>query len=122
VEINLHLPAVALRAGERPEASPLARLQAEKGLTVTNLRHRNVHLNDLDRLVLTQADGTRDRPALIAALADALSREARALEVGGRVIRDPDGVQQVLRETLDASLDRLARAALLIGSPGGPSA
>ena len=80
-------PRFSLEAGPRPRASPWARLEAEAGADVTNLRHERINLDPLQRQLLRQLDGTRDRPALLA-------------EFEPRV--------------LDAKLDELARSALLL--------
>ena len=62
------IPAVA-RVSERPRAFAVARWQAERSDTVTNLRHEGVRLEDDDaRTVLAAADGSRDRAALAAML------------------------------------------------------
>jgi SAM-dependent methyltransferase len=53
-------------AGERPVASPLARLQARAGRRVASLRHRVIQLEEADRALLGFLDGTRDRAALSA--------------------------------------------------------
>jgi SAM-dependent methyltransferase len=69
--LQLHAcpPRLASRPGERPEISPLARLQARDGEFVTSLRHRSVRLeDDLARRLVTLLDGTRDRAALAAAM------------------------------------------------------
>src|SRR6185437_14281109 len=54
---------------DAPRASPLARLQAEQGPFVTNLRHRQMELREFDRHVLQRLDGKHDRDALLQALA-----------------------------------------------------
>jgi hypothetical protein len=57
------------RAGERPEASRLARLQIERREQVTNQEHVDVRLEgDLARELIRRLDGTRDRSALLAEL------------------------------------------------------
>ena len=65
--VNLHVrqPGFATRAGERPIASALARLQALAGPTVTGRLGNTVEIDDaVGRQVLTLLDGTRDREAL----------------------------------------------------------
>ncbi len=57
-------PPFVTAIGERPRATPLARLQAHKGNHVTNRRHENVTLDDTARAVLAQCDGTRARGEL----------------------------------------------------------
>jgi SAM-dependent methyltransferase len=69
--VHLHAcpPRLSRHPGDRPEASPLARLQAADGDFVTSLRHRSVRLDDeLARRLVTLLDGTRDRAGLATAL------------------------------------------------------
>jgi methyltransferase-like protein len=65
-KFHLHQPKFALIPGERPLASPLARLQAEHGSTITTLLYDTVKLDDLlGRKLLMLLDGTRDRRAVL---------------------------------------------------------
>jgi SAM-dependent methyltransferase/methyltransferase-like protein len=107
--VGLHVrPArCATDAGLLPTASPLARLQAAVGERVTNLRHFTVDLLNFDRVVVPYLDGTRDRPALVALVRDAVDRGDISTEDGAAL--PPD-----LSHALDASLRRLAGSALLI--------
>lgn len=92
-----------LRPGERPVASPLARLQAKDGTRVTTLRHTQVDLaDDIDRCLVQWLDGTRDRPALAEALRAFLETHPAA------------GAGPLTAESLEMHLDRLARQALLV--------
>jgi len=71
LELHFLPPQFASAAGERPVASPLARLQMRQSPVVTTLRHTLVEVDDaMDRRLLTLLDGTRDRTALAAALGD----------------------------------------------------
>ena len=81
-------------AGLRPVASPLARMQAQTSAEVTTLRHTRLAVPDAVRAVLRGCDGTRDRAALLAALAT-------------------DG--RASAGDLEAALDWLASNALLTG-------
>ena len=103
VEVSVRPDPSPLRPGERPVASPLARLQAKDGTLVTTLRHAQVDLADhIDRCLVQWLDGTRDRPALAAALHAFLESNPVA------------GAQPVTPESLEMRLDRLARQALLV--------
>ena len=91
-------PALGLHAGERPCASPLARLQARDGEPVTTLRHNSIRIHDeLDQRVLALLDGSRDRAALHARLTG---------------FQGLDGEE--LAERIEAVLERIARSALLV--------
>ncbi len=100
VELHPRALGFAVEAAERPRASGYARWQAETGGRVTNLRHERVTLDEAARWLLRQLDGTRDREGLVR-----LAEEARTrgeIEVSGPI-----------RETLDAVLRFLGRAALI---------
>jgi SAM-dependent methyltransferase len=60
-------PPLSNRAGERPQASPLARAQCAAGMeAVSSLLHANVRLEgELEPRVLPLLDGTRDRQELM---------------------------------------------------------
>jgi SAM-dependent methyltransferase len=72
VDLHAAAPPLASEAGERPVASPLARLQAARGSKlVTSLRHRTITLHDDGaRRLVSLLDGSRDREALCAAMGD----------------------------------------------------
>jgi len=75
----------------------LARLQSERGITVTNLCHDSVKLDDeLARTLVRLLDGTRDRAQLMQVLGEQL-----------------DG-DQPRAAALEAHLQNLARLALLM--------
>ncbi len=97
VEMHGCPPRLASVPGERPVASPLARVQAEAGNQVTNLRHHNIVVQDELRLALLRLlDGTRDRAALIGAL--------RAM-VEGQSAAGTDGVPTAEPEALSVELE-----------------
>ena len=85
-------------AVERPRVTAMARLQAQEGPMVANLRHDPTTLDDPARALVTLLDGTRDRAALLRDLAPTL-----------------DGVAGAdLAVWLERSLSELARSALLL--------
>jgi SAM-dependent methyltransferase/methyltransferase-like protein len=108
--VGLHVrPArCAAVAGDRPTASPLARLQAASSRRVTNLRHFAVDLSDFDRALIGTLDGTRGRPAIVDRMRDAVSRGDVAADMGAHASADD------LAVAVDAGLRRLAGSALLV--------
>jgi methyltransferase-like protein/SAM-dependent methyltransferase len=114
-ELHMHAPRFMVEAGERPLASPLARLQAAEGGAITNLRHRTVELEDIDRLVLRLLDGSRDRPALVDRLAELVADDTLTIQQDSQPLRDGEKVRALLAEAVQASLGRVAGSALLLG-------
>jgi methyltransferase-like protein len=115
IELHVHPTPLKLQLSDRPVASPLARLQAEAGNNVTNLRHEVITLEHFNRHVVRQLDGTHDRAALVDILTELVAQDVLSMRDGDVVIRDVATIRQHLRTALDAQLPRLARLALLIG-------
>jgi cyclopropane fatty-acyl-phospholipid synthase-like methyltransferase/methyltransferase-like protein len=88
-------PAFVIEPGARPQASPVARLQAVRGAHVTNMRHEMVGIDDADRRLLSLLDGSLERAAIA----------AQAF---------PGQPPKSASEALDDALERLARQALLV--------
>src|SRR5262249_35064970 len=84
VELRLRPPRFTTEVTGRPVASPLARLQAEAGGTVTNLRHEVVRLGEAERHMLPLLDGTRDRAGLLAGLLDLVARGVLVVKESGQ--------------------------------------
>jgi methyltransferase-like protein len=115
VELHVEPSRFVAQAGERPRASPLARHQAAAGAPVTNFRHRNCEVNDLDRTVLRHLDGAHDRGDLLRLLAGAVERGELEVQHQGRAVRDAAALRPALEQGLDAALRRLAEWAMLEG-------
>jgi methyltransferase-like protein/SAM-dependent methyltransferase len=113
VELSTGPPCFAPAVSERPVASPLARLQAAAGATVTNLRHETVVLSECNRQVLRHLDGSRDRDALLDVLAGLAAQGVLVVQQDGRPLRDAERVRAILGAALGQGLPELARAALL---------
>jgi SAM-dependent methyltransferase len=102
-ELHLFPPHLTTTIAERPQASPLARRQAESGLAVTNLRHRSVSMKDETvRRFLMLVDGTRTVDELVSDLNAAL--EAQGHSASG----------SVAREAVEQNLGLLAKLGLLV--------
>ncbi|HEY1375503.1 MAG TPA: class I SAM-dependent methyltransferase [Gemmataceae bacterium] len=109
LEAVLSPPRVTGRVGERPVASPWARLQAGGDGTLTNQNHEPVPISDVARMTVRLLDGTRDRRAV----AEAVGREVNAGRVPpGRL--NGAGEPADVAGLVDHVLAGLARAALLI--------
>lgn len=111
VELRVWTPRLSRAASARPLASPLARLQSARGDEVTNLLQQRVTLSDIDRALLPLLDGSRDRDALVAALAKLAAKGALQLQ-DNALPHDP-ALAKLLRDALEESLSRLAKFALL---------
>jgi len=89
VDMHFIEPQFSVAAGERPLASRLARLQAERGELVTNLQHLMVLISrEEERHLLKMMDGTRDRAELACELRKFKCDEAnleKSLEELGRL-------------------------------------
>jgi SAM-dependent methyltransferase len=98
VRLHVHPPALSAVAPDRPRVSTLARLQAAQGELLTTARHTGIRLDDdLGKRLISLLDGTRDRAALLDALAPDAAMSREQLAAG-----------------LETSLERLAGAGLLL--------
>jgi len=96
-------------------ASPLARLQARDGNSVTTLRHTRIQMDgDLERHLLLSLDGTRDRAALLRDLAGLVDSGAITVRESGTPVHDRAKGLKIVREGLEPNLTRVARLALLV--------
>lgn len=116
--LTLHCdaPAFAADAGERPVASPLARLQIEDGdELVFSLRPSMVRLETRIALELVHLlDGTRDRVALLRDLALRMAELPVPSDDGTETIRGNDWWLEQLSTRLEEGLEQTARMALLV--------
>jgi methyltransferase-like protein/protein-L-isoaspartate O-methyltransferase len=115
VSLHAYAPPVARTVSEQPEASPVARFQAQTSPIVTNMRHERVTLDGFNRYLLLQLDGTRDRAALLrrfleGPVADGVLKVQR----DGQPVKKPAAVERLLEEALERNLRGLAQTALLV--------
>jgi methyltransferase-like protein len=99
---------------DRPKASDMARFQAHEGARVTNRLHETVSLDDFQRQLLCELDGTRDRAALADSLSERIGSGKLVIHHEGRRVHEPAEVRRVVEETLETSLENLTRLALLL--------
>jgi SAM-dependent methyltransferase len=93
-------------------ASRLARIQASRGRVVTNLRHEQMLLDDVDRAWIPFLDGTRGE-------AEMLPELTALVESGRMAVSVPDGetLRSQLTEALRLFLTRMAGCSLLEAAP-----
>jgi SAM-dependent methyltransferase len=102
-ELHLFPPHLTTTIAERPQASPLARRQAESSLAVTNLRHRSVSMKDETvRRFLMLVDGTRTVDELVSDLNATLATQGHSAS------------GSVAREAVEQNLGLLAKLGLLV--------
>jgi methyltransferase-like protein len=97
---------------EAPIALPVARLQARQGKVVSDSRHQQVKLDDVERHIVAALDGKHDRPALVKILQDAAADDPALVTPGGEILQVAS--QEKLSQILEAALLRLRHSALLI--------
>ena len=68
-DMALSPPSLSSRISEHPTVSPLVRLQAQDGSTVTNQKCEAVRLTDLVRHVVTLLDGVHNRSDVVESVA-----------------------------------------------------
>jgi hypothetical protein len=115
VDLHVNPPRFAVEVSSRPLASPLARLQAETGGRVTNLRRRTVDLAEFEQVVIRLLDGKRDHQAILEALGNLVESGDFTLYRGDEPMENLDEVLALFRGELPTCLGRLADLALLAG-------
>jgi methyltransferase-like protein/SAM-dependent methyltransferase len=114
VELHVYAPHFVVEVSERPVASPVARLDAEKRGPVTNVRHERVRLNEFSYYLLPYLDGSRDRAALLEIM-ERRGTQGRMEEGQEDRPADDGGQESTPAELLGTVLQQLANAALLVG-------
>ena len=114
VELHLHPSAFVVEPSAKPLATPLARLQAERGEPVTTQRHEPVVLSEAERQTVRLLDGTRDREALVEALLELVERGILATQRAGQQVSQAEEKRRVVEQTLTQILTQLGRSALLV--------
>jgi methyltransferase-like protein/cyclopropane fatty-acyl-phospholipid synthase-like methyltransferase len=115
IEVYGHPPRFASQPGERPVASPLARLQSREADRVVNLRHYNIEVeNPVGRFLLGRLDGSLDRAALVGELAALVESGDLSIETEQAHVQDERSVRELLAAELERQLADLAERALLV--------
>ncbi len=108
-----HIPVVT-QLSEHPRANRLARWEATRGDDrVSNAYLERVEAQNVDRVLLRAADGTRDLQGIAEAVADAVRQGELVLHVDEQVTLDPELVLDVAREVTMSRLSAMASVGLL---------
>jgi methyltransferase-like protein len=113
VELSVYAPRFTLDVPERPAVPRIARHQASRGNAVTNLRHEEAQLNDVQRRILPYLDGTNDLAALTDKVVSQVAEGLLTVHDQGRPVSDPARLRQILDDAVRQNLPQLARLALL---------
>jgi methyltransferase-like protein/cyclopropane fatty-acyl-phospholipid synthase-like methyltransferase len=115
VSIHVVEPALVSAISERPVASAVARYQAEAEVKISNLRHFTFVLDDFTSLMIRLLDGTRDREAILATLAQWAAEGYFAVSHEGQAVHDEAELRDGLSAYLDAGLVELLKNGVLVG-------
>jgi methyltransferase-like protein len=116
-ELHVHAESFVFAPGEHPCACPLARLQASRGVPVTNRRHERIFLDAFGQRLLPHLDGEHDRDALLDCLAALVADGTLAFEEPEATIGRSEDTREDLATRLDLRLALFARQALLVAPP-----
>lgn len=114
VAFHGYAPPLVSKAGSMPKVPELMRCQAKTAGTITNLWHNQIRLGQVDAKLVSLLDGTKDKTAIAKEMEKAiLSAREAAIAKGHKVAEQPPTSERLAQE-VERSLERLARASLLI--------
>lgn len=115
VELHSWKPQLTPKPGNKPLASPLARLQSVEGDLITTLRHDQVWMRqEVNRKLLQLLDGTRDRSMILYDLERELLPDQTVEAADPQKERDTRNIIDRLKTDLHRCLEGFARLGLLI--------
>ncbi len=112
IEAYVHPPRFAHKVSRKPQASPLARHQAQLNGAVVSRRYEMISLDPLTRELLPHLDGKHDRVALADKVRCAVGEGRLAVSEGNEPLSEIDAKK--LEPVIKTSLDRLCHSALLV--------
>ena len=113
VELHSYAPPFVSTVSELPIASPFARFQAEKGLSVTNLRHELIMLDEPMRRVLLMLDGKHRSQAIFDNVCEMIEKGILVANKGG-VPTNVETVKSDVESLVNQMIIKLANQALLM--------
>jgi len=115
--LGVHLPEphFVVEQSEYPQASPLARLQAQQGVIITSLFPNTIGLeDDLGRHLLVLLDGTRNRPAVLDELRKMIDSNVEESPQDEEAFTERKRFLEALPDDLENQLNHLGRLGLLL--------
>ncbi len=116
VEFHTYSPNFTLESSDYPIASDLVRFEARQGNKVTNQRHEPVIMDDEPGYyLLPYLDGQHSRAALLEKLMGLVADGTLLVPTDVPANQDSEQLRNLLAETIEYSLHKLGRQALLVG-------
>ncbi len=115
VDAQLLTPRHAARVSAKPQASPLARLQAVSSERISNLFHQTVVLDPASCFLLTKLDGSRDLEALSEALRQEVEAAGLPLPAGLGPRPAAADARRYFQAASQALLQHLVHCVVLVG-------
>ncbi|MCC7336518.1 MAG: methyltransferase regulatory domain-containing protein [Pirellulaceae bacterium] len=112
IHATIEAPPFVVEPGQRPAATPLARLQAQQGDCVTTRRHTLIRLQDLTRKILVHLDAQHDRSALSDIVQESIANGEFQIRLDGHPVPRVD--RAAVEILVEEALKSLASNALLI--------
>ena len=107
-------PGFVTEISDKPQASPVARLQAQSDLPITNLYHQNVTMDQFPRDLLGYLDGRHSHQDLLEIAVESVNQGLLEVAVNGAPVKDPQQLRENLAPVLESQLKVMANAALLV--------
>ncbi len=104
---------------ENPEVLPLSRWQISRRQRVSSNRLEMLNADPFVAKFISFCDGTRDRAAIIDALADSLQKKEYQLNENNQPIEDMERGRFIIEKLYDGSLQNLGRLGLLVPASNG---
>ena len=114
VELSVRPSPFTSEVSEAPLTSTLVRYQAQTSQAVTNLRHEQVKLTDLQRHILRYLDGQHNHDAVLDRAVEQVKQDTLLIHDSGQLVSDDDRIRRILRDALPECLKQLARSALFL--------
>jgi methyltransferase-like protein/2-polyprenyl-3-methyl-5-hydroxy-6-metoxy-1,4-benzoquinol methylase len=114
VDLTIGAPGRRTTMSSNPEALPLARQQAARGLKITTQRLEMSASDPFVSKLITLCDGSRDRHAIIADIVAAIENKELLLAENNQAITDPSHAKFLVERLYDSSIQNLTKNGILL--------